>query len=350
MSAQQYTGKVEVTAADGGDGVAHAIEERGFLPGFVHVDHRELASDKQNLMHASRSSPAARGTLDRLTQLGYYLYLAADGESRLVHHERVPMLWQRVVDGTYQLTESGVVHTFVPSADGPTTSLAVVLSPMAADVFETSINRYFQQSYLSLGKFLPPGTGVLRIGDLGGVKGAFYLNTTHRPDNAERISDFLQEFVEQQGIPRERVVLYGASKGGTGGLYHSLKTGWHVVSVDPIIADEFYESKYNDLHFTSGGIFPVTKEEAFADAIAHSSTVGFGPWQRVIVTSSRSPQKSYIDSGLAPILESLTIFDSSNPKIVSHPTVARNTLWAHLMILNNVLTGFEYPTGLRPIP
>ena len=224
------------------------------------------------------------------------------------------------------------------------------MSPMAANPFETSLNRYFQPSYGSLIKYLPPNTGVLRVGDVGSVKGAFYLDTTYKPNNATVVGDFLSSFSSELGIAKRDIVLYGASKGGTGALYHSLVGNWNSVSVDPIVGDRYYEENHNDLHFTGGGLFPKTKEEAFLAAVKQANASAQGDCQRLIVTSDGSPQRAIIDDCVRPLGSTLTVLNSTNPAIVSHPTVARNTLWAHLMLINNVLMGFRYPAGERVIP
>lgn len=345
-----YSGSMSINAIDGPEGFAHEAEKRGALPAFLHVEHGEIAGENLNLMHAARLDSRARGVLDAASKLGYYIYMGRRGETRLIQHERVRGLWQNVTEGQYQMTDEGIVYRFEPS-EGPLQRLVVVFSSMSADPFETSINRHFVQSYPSLKKFLPPDTGVLRIGDLGGVKGAFYINTTYLPDNVQTVTDFIENFVQTHEVARERVVLYGPSKGGTGSLFHALHSGWHSVSVDPVTADEIYVKVYNDSHFTTGGIFPQTKEEAF-DAVVESARVRADDeqWQRAIITSNHSPQKPYTDAHIAPIATRVSVLDSRNPKITGHPTVAANTMWAQVMVLNNVLMGYEYRGGASLIP
>ena len=350
---QNVVGSIGLSTEAGAESFSDAVARHGNLPAFVHVEHEKLAAGRLNLMHASRveGGKDARAVLNALTNSGYYIYKAQDGESRLVHHTRVRTLWRAVVENEFQMTESGVVYTYTPPVHDPVKRLVVVFSAMAANPFDTSINRYFQQPYASLKKFLPPDTGVLRVADVGGVKGAFYLDTTYLPENSTVIADFIEDFVERLHVPKERVVLYGPSKGGTGSLYCSLTRGWNVVSVDPVIADELYVERFNDAHFTTGGIFPRTKEESFADAVdIAASRTDDAQWQRVIITSAFSPQKPYIENGLSGILQRFTVLDSRNPKIDDHPAVPPSTLWTQLMTINNLLSGFTYPTGESVLP
>lgn len=348
MSIPEYAGRLALNSCLGNDETVGALAEQDRKPGFVHVEFQERTSP--SILEASRVDPRVRGTLNGLTNAGYLLYLANTSESRFVHTSRLPELWQAVRDGQFQMNEDGIVYSYVPPEDGVAHRLVVVFSPMGPRAFDVSLNRYFAAPYRSLGKFVPPGTGILRVGDVGGVKGAFYLDTTARPRNVDSISGFLHSFIEALGVPKGSTVLYGTSKGGTGGLYHSLRDGWNTVSVDPILGDAHYEVLQNDLHFTSGGIFPQSKERLFGEAVQKYANNQPENCAQVVITSDFSPQKSVISNTLEPLIQGLTLYNSRNPKITDHPSVARSTLWAHAMLINGLLLGVDYPRGEHPLP
>ncbi|MFI2362742.1 XcbB/CpsF family capsular polysaccharide biosynthesis protein [Promicromonospora sp. NPDC019610] len=349
-SKPKSTAVVKATIADGAAGVAAQIERNGALPKYLHLDLLGVVPDGRNLMQAARQDPRARDALNYLTNNGFYIYKVDAGTTRLVQHDELKNLWQAVKSGTYKITpDNNVVYHFSPATNGRTTKLVVVFSPMT-DRLETSINRHFFQTYKAIQKHLVPGTGVLRIADLGGVRGAFYLNTTYLPGNSERISRFISEFIAENAIAQENVVLYGPSKGGSGALHQGLLNAWNFVAVDPILNDAHYEQNHDDVHFTSGGIFPETKESVFGRLAQYARGVQYPEWYHpVVVTSHRSPQYEYIGTTLAPIGDHITFLDSDNQKIKTHSDVPGQTIQHQAMALNALLSGFGLPVGVHQV-
>ncbi|WP_157236675.1 XcbB/CpsF family capsular polysaccharide biosynthesis protein [Promicromonospora sukumoe] len=349
-SKPKSTAVVKATIADGAAGVAAQIEQNGTLPKFIHIDTLDAAPKDKNLMVAARKDPRARDTLNYLVNNGFYIYKAGGTETRLVQHGEVRRLWQAVKDGKFKITDDNIVYTYTPATGGTTTQIVVVFSPMSSNPLETSINRHFTQTYPSLQKQLIPGTGVLRIADLGGVKGAFYLNTTYLPDNADRITRFIAEFVNEQGIGSPRVVLYGPSKGATGAVYHGLRGGWNFVAADPVLGDALYVEKYADIHFTTGGIFPETKESVFGRAVYEAAGRSYPDWMTpIVVCSHRSPQFDVISKTLDPLSRWITLLNSDNPLIKDHPDVPRQTLQHQVTSINLLLSGFGLPAGMHDV-
>jgi len=340
------------TSIDGGAAqLAHQIEQNGALPKFVHVDTLGVVKSGHNLMVASRQDSRARDLLNYLARNGYYIYTVKDDKTRLVHHDQVRNLWKAVQEKQYQITDDNIVYTYAPPPEGDATQLVVVLASMSPNPFESSINRHFVQNYASIQKQLVPGTGVLRVADLGGVKGAFYLDTTYLPNNSKQISEFIRQFAEGKGIPDSRIVLYGASKGGTGATYHGIANGWNFVAVDPIVDDRLYVEKHNDLHFTTGGIFPRTKEETFHGLLSSVDGARYPEhYSPIVICSERSPQYQTITSTLRGIPTPLTVLNSRNRSIKDHPDVGRQTLQLQATALNSLLTGLNLPSGHFDVP
>ena len=128
--------------------------------------------------------------------------------------------------------------------------LLVVFSSIGEEIHLPDMTRFFNQSFKTISKFIPKDIGILRIADLGGVVGAFYMNTNYQSNNEFLVSEFLASSMKNKNIRPDRTVFYGASKGGTGALLHGIKLGVKVATVDPIVSDHHYLLNMGDVHFS----------------------------------------------------------------------------------------------------
>lgn len=329
-------------------------DDAGETPGFVHVSHGPNAASDAQLVSMARNNPEARATLVTLARAGYFVYGASEGVTRVVRADLVKSFWRQVIKGAYQVNADDLVHTVTAPLNGRAPKrLLVVLSSMGPDANSPLLERYFVQNFPTLQKFLPPETAVLRIADFGGVMGAFYLDTAHRPHNAQSVQNLITEVRTRLGIEHDAVALYGGSKGGTGALYHGLRGGYRFVAVDPIVSDDYYERKYNDWHFTRGEIFPVNKEENFARLFEEIESDGRAAGiagRAAVICSDRSPQFPYISGCLFERFgDRMMIRNSQNPQILDHPDVSATTINNVTMLLNMHLYGMTLPCGVVKI-
>ncbi len=336
------------TAQAGPDDLAAAVSDNEGLPRYFRVQTETSVDPKRDLMKIALSDVRAKSLLLTLTNLGYSLYFHAAGESRFIRHDRLRHHWPAVKSGAVSVSENEIFYTFEEPPSGRVERLVVVFSPVSS---RARLVRYFRRSFGTLQKFIAPHTAVLRVADMGGVKGAFYLDTTALPHNSLNIHRLIEDVAGRFAVPREKVVIYGASKGGTGAVYHGLAGGWRSVAVDPILSDDWYETYKKDYHFTAGDVFPARKQEVFSELFAEISreTNSLRPGT-VIITSSRSPQFSYTFDAIAPLRERITVFDSQNTEIRKHPDVAPKTIYAQVMAINSLLLGLDLPVGQRLIP
>lgn len=299
-------------------------------------------------MKIALSDQRVKLLLLKLTNLGYSLYYHADGESRFIRHDRLRHHWPAVKAGAISVSSGGIFYTLEKPVSGRIERLVVVFSPVSS---RARLIRYFRPSFGTLQKYLAPHTAVLRVADVGGVKGAFYLGTTALPENSINVHQLIDETVSRFAVPCANVVIYGASKGGTGAVYHGLAGGWRYVAVDPILSDEWYENYKNDYHFTAGGAYPRPKQEVFRELFTEISRGRNTPeLGSVLITSSRSPQFAYISRMIEPLRARISVFDSQNCAIRKHPDVAPNTFYAQVMAINSLLLGLEVPVGVLSIP
>lgn len=330
------------------DDIASMAADNNGLPRYFRVNTSLASKPDDDLMKLALKNKHAKDLLIRLTNLGFSLYYNAADESRFIRHDRIVHHWPAVKDGTFTASDDGIVHQFEQPESGEIRRLVVVFSPINS---KPRLIRYFRPSFATLMKYIPRDTAILRIADVGGVKGAFYLDTSFMPDNSSRIRRLIQSTVDEHGVDADNVVLFGASKGGTGALFHGLTGGWKFVSVDPIVTDSWYEQYENDYHFTAHRVFPRPKQEVFTELVGRvaSERRGHSP-NSVIVTSSRSPQYAYTSEIIRPLRDSLSVLDSGNPNILKHPDVAPKTIYAQVMAINTLLLGFSFPPGVAAVP
>lgn len=327
--------------------LASAVELNGGLPRYFRVDTSDGGRPRADLMKLALDDAVAKRLLVTLTNLGYVLYFNVADESRFIRLDRVPHHWRAVKQGHYPCSQSGIVHRLEMPDSGTVERLVVVMSPVGST---PRFSRFFRTSFGTLMKYIAPNTAILRIADVGGVKGAFYMDTAALPQNSANVHNLIRIVAHRLRVRDDGIVLYGASKGGSGALFHGLSAGWKFVSVDPIVSDEWYELHKRDYHFTSGGIFPSPKQAVFGELVSELSRNRLSQMNSVIVTSSRSPQYSYISDILEPLRSDLTILNSRNTDINSHPEVAPKTIYSQVMALNALLIGKPMGPGETAIP
>lgn len=311
---------------------------------FVHVDHSGASSPGQNFIQFARKDTQAKDVVVALANRGLMAYTLREGTTSFVHYERIPSLWTKVQEGEFSADENGLVYRIEQPLSGHVaTHLLVVFSSMAGKIYTPSMMRHFEQNFASVQKYVPAGTAVLRIADLGGVVGAYYMNTNALPNNEDHVQSLVCRTMEMLSLRQQDVVLYGVSKGGTAALLHGIKGGFKVVSIDPILADEHYIVEWQDSHFTTG-VFPEDKKDRFSRLFANFPKDRVSPIS--IVTSERSPQHPYIMNAISgEVGTRIAIFNSLNPDISKHPDVGPKTLNLAVMLINSMMYGMPPCVG-----
>lgn len=321
--------------------------------GYSEVFHGSVGRGDESLLEIARRADDAKELLVRLAMAGFYVYRKTESSTRLVRDHTIGKLWHRVKEGDYSVNPEGLIYSYTPPlCPTPAPKLLVIFSSMSTSIYNTSMMRYFEQNFRSAQKYIPQDTAVLRIADIGGVVGAFYLNTHRNPDNVRRIQRLLSDVMIHHSIPTPNVVLYGASKGGTAALFHGMTGGYRFISVDPIVSDDYYVNRFRDSHFTRGGIFERTKDEVFGELVSNKLRyTAFGPGNGAegsVIFSERSPQYSAITSTLLDHLaHRVAFFNSVNPAINDHPDVSPKTLNIATMLMNQFFLNEQLAPGLR---
>ena len=200
---------------------------------YLHLTDASGVMGADSFIKAAHKNKELRAIVTELAKVGYYVYHVVDGVVRFVREEHIPALWHLVRDGTYKSTDEGVIYSLEPPVSGGRArNLVVIFSSISSDIFGNGLSRYFMQNYKSLHKHLPGDTALLRIADIGGVVGSFYLNTRYAEKNTNRIFKLIESTRNELGIEKHSVITYGASKGATGALFHSMENGYSCVCVE----------------------------------------------------------------------------------------------------------------------
>lgn len=313
---------------------------------FVHVDHSAVSRNPDdNIITLARHDPAIRENLVTMANAGFHLYTLREGVSSMVRHRRISTLWHMAIAAEVAVDDNDIFSKLEQAPGGGEPRLLVVFSSIAGKMYTPSLMRHFEQNFASIGKYVPKNTHILRIADFGGVVGSFYLNSLALPENEDHIRARIEDAAARLGVARGNIVLYGGSKGGTAAAFYAMRHGWRAVAADPILSDDHYVRKYNDLHFTQG-TFAATKQQRFAELVQ-----AVHPEARLsVICSTRSPQFPYIDDMLIGRFRDRFLFlNSENSEIRSHPDVGRQTIPHALAQINQHLAGLEIAGGYHTI-
>lgn len=313
-------------------------------PRFITVNH-SMPEHWTTLIHMAKNSDDAYRLLVKLAQKGFLVYRASPQGTELVHRSAVKRVWPELRNGVYEQDETGIVYKYSgPRAGGATKSLVVVFSSVHRNAYTQRLERNFAQIFPMLESSVPGHTGVLRIADLDGVVGGFYLPTSRDPENNVRIQEFISRMASTLGIPNDKIVAFGPSKGGTGALYTALNMGISCVAIDPIVTNERRGDRILDRYFVSSEIFQHSHDYHFARAVSKfgASTPANSRAQMAIITSRGSEEFNDISRLFNNSnLKSINIINCVNPAIKKHFHVAPKTVAFSLGVLNMYLAGLS---------
>lgn len=315
---------------------------------YVHVNFEDWGSGK-NLTELARTEPKAYEAVVGLAANEYYMYKHEAGRSSFVSRRNLPTLWQPVREGRIHESAQGILYQ-VEEAPAPTgrPKLLVIFSAMADRIYSPSLYRYMARNFKTIQKYVSPSTHVMRIADVGGVVGNFYLDSGVLPKNASNVQRTIKSVMTSLGAVPSDVVLLGASKGATAATYHGLSMGLKHVAVDPVLHEGEYWDRFNDSHFTRNQIFPRTKQEVFAELMGRlrdRGRLGTALDKQVVITSERSPQFHYIEPALLAGNDRNVVLINDNPGILDHPDVPVFSQHITTSTVDQLLAGVKVAAG-----
>lgn len=283
-----------------------------------------------NLYGLARSNALAKRVVVNLSNHGFYMISHKNGVSRFCNAKNkkqmdLEMPGLEFFDGLYYS---------VQAPEGGVARLLFVFSSVADFPYNASIKRRcFFGNFQGISKYVPYDVGVVRISDIGGVVGSFYMDNNYDLQREARIQNLIAYLLKKYAVSIDDAVFYGTSKGGTGALLHGVLSGVNFVAVDPIVSDEHHENSHNDSHFTQG-TFPVRKKDRFSFLFKTARNA-----RGYVVTSSQSPCYPYIENSGLPF--GVSLLNVWHRGIKDHPDVGPSTINLVVSLLNSIFYGVE---------
>ncbi|NYT79830.1 XcbB/CpsF family capsular polysaccharide biosynthesis protein [Alcaligenaceae bacterium] len=298
----------------------------------VHIDKSNFgqgdAKKNHNLYGLARSDRNAKSLVTQLSNLGYYLTDHKDGISTFYNYKNKELYDSILIDQNTSRWKDIYYSIQYPENNIRPSRVIFVFSSVADFPYNQNINRRcFFKNFKNINRYIPYDTAIVRVCDVGGVVGSFYMNNNYDLFFEQKIQEFLRYAYGFLNVSKDNVVLYGGSKGGTGALLHGILGGYKFVAVDPIVSDDFHETAYNDSHFTKG-TFPERKFDRFSRICNEGSKRGY------IITSSGSPVFEYIRK--IADKNNINYIDVVHQDIKSHPDVGKNTINILMMLVNSM--------------
>jgi hypothetical protein len=301
----------------------------------VNIDRSNVGLKEQryhNLYGLARQNTIVKNFVTTLANNGLYLTGSKGGVSTF-HKFISASSFSKHVKRDGILHHKSILYTLEePIYRSSKNRLIVVFSSAAGLTYNADIaTRNFFVNFKSIQKYIPTNTYVLRIADIGGVVGSFYLNNNFNGEVENDTQSLISTIAEKLNIHHNDIVLFGPSKGGVGSLYHALLGGFKCVSVDPVVTGEYYFKNHDDKHFV-GGIFPMEREDSFLALLEKAKLTK----NINIICSEQSPIYGEILQIFGGYLSSINIFNVMHPKIRGHADLGVNAMNILTLLINNL--------------
>lgn len=289
-------------------------------------------NSERNLIQIARKDERAYNVYKELLKNDYILYYHTEGVSKLYKREHVNELWKR--DDLQK--EGDVYYTVDEPIDRKLNTMSdekklIVIFPCMPEgsVYDHYLmtNRMFTKFFNGIERSLVKNVYTMRIMDLNLSHGSHFVNSVNNNTMETDISNAILSVIDELGITKDDVVLYGASKGGTGSLYYGAKLDLKCLAVDPIISLGYYNIK--DEHFLKG-----LRKEVLTDDINASLASKSSREKYIIGSENVKFNYSFIKQING---DNLTIINKKDNHITEHAEVSRNTIPEQLMLLNKML-------------
>jgi len=309
----------------------------------LYIDRSKVGDIKErghNLIGFSRRELIIREFIVKLASNGFFLVSSLKGNSRFEKFikaedfkDNIKVKNLKIYNNIYYTIQEPILKFSKPR-------LVVIFSSVADRAFNADISiRNFFTNFETISKYIPQNSYILRIADIGGIIGNFYMNTTFSNSIENNIQELLKYILDIYYIDKDDVILYGGSKGGTASLYHSILGGYKAIAVDPIVSDKYHEKYSDDSHFTKRygeyAIYPKSKKEKFINLIRNSKIEDNNIY---IIYSQQSPIYMDINNIIKKNDKEnkINYLNVCHPQIKTHPDVASKTINILLSIMNNL--------------
>jgi len=308
----------------------------------LYIDRSKVGDIKErehNLIGFSRREKRINELVVKLASEGFFLVSSLSGNSRFEKFTTAKDFQSNLKVDNLQIYNNLYYTLDKPMLKFGKNRLIVIFSSVAERAFSADISiRNFFSNFGTISKYIPQNSYVLRISDIGGIIGNFYMNTAFSNRIEDDVQGLLKFILESININKEDMILYGGSKGGTAALYHGILGGYKSIAVDPIVSDEYHEQSSEDSHFTQQygkyKIYPQSKQEKFIrlmkmntisknlNIIYSQQSPVYGAINRVIRENDKENKINYLNV--------------CHPQIKTHPDVAAKTINILMLVMNNL--------------
>lgn len=311
------------------------------------IGSTEKEKQSYNFLAVGRSNKVAKQLIIELANNGFFLVAHSKGISLFRKLSNYRSFSSSFSNNDIQVLNDTFFTLTIPKSLSEKNRLLVIFSPAADAQYNASISRrMFFSNTENIDKDIPQNTYILRIPDMGGVLGCFYLNNKFDSNFEEKIQKLIEKIQIENDIPQENTVLYGNSKGATGALYYGIKTGLKTIAIDPIVSDRHFIDKHNDSYFTQG-ITEEHKENVFNELLKASRGKNLNNIK--LITSKKSEQYTYIQEIVLSKNESINAFIFNHPMIKNHQDILGNTSNFTKCMLNFLLYDTSVNSGFTTI-
>ncbi|WP_239734512.1 accessory Sec system protein Asp2 [Mammaliicoccus sp. G-M28] len=290
-----------------------------------------LQSDK-NLIQRARRDKDIYNLYKELLKNDYILYYHSNGISRLYKREFINELWKRqdlYKQGDVFYTLDEPKEKKKNNSQNKNKLLVIFTCMPSAEKYDHYLmtDRMFPTFFNTIERSLVKNVYTMRIMDLNCSHGSHYINTINYSNMESDIVEAINRVKNELSLNDEDIVLYGASKGGTGSLYYGSKMDLQCLAVDPILSLGEYNIK--DEHFLKD-----IRIEDITDQV-NNNLYNKSKSEKYIIGSENVPFN--FDKINKIEGDNLRKINKIDEHIKSHPDVSRNTVPEQLMILNQML-------------
>lgn len=193
--------------------------------------------------------------------------------------------------------------------------------------------RMFPHLFHNFTRSLTKDTLVVRIADVNGVRGGFYVNTNNYQSQEDDISEFIDFMMNKYQVNANNVVLHGTSKGATGALFYAAKHDLNCVVVDPVLDARDAIMNLHNNHFMRG--FRI--ERNLVPEINRFSR--HGKKKRVsYVLGNHYVKETW---SVLTTLKGVFLIDIDDKTVTKHPQISPNCVPEWLALINIILFKFH---------
>lgn len=287
---------------------------------------------ENNLITLARTNETAYKMYKELLSRDYVMYFFDQGISKFQKRKYVNELWKK----KDLQQHNGIYYTVTAPQERrynklEANKLLVLFTCMPEKSEHDGYHlraRMFPQFFSGIDKSLVKNVHIMRIMDLNASVGSHYVKTTNYPEMEDDIQSAIQKVARELDVNDEDIVLYGASKGGTGAILHGSALDYKSLAVDPIINLEYYNKK--DYHFLVN-LREVDLSDRLNQSLENSKR------KKYIICS---PTISFNYDNVQKINKHNTvkIIELIDEHIKKHSDVSKSSVPLQLMVINNLFS------------